>query len=151
MKAVRVLLGWVIAVVTAVSLGSIIQTQFNLSRILQLGADINWSTRLSATWHDLLNFTPAYALLVSIAFGLAWPVAGLLKRWLPGQRTLLFALAGFSAIWVMIALMNRALPVTAIGATRSLVGLLALSLAGAAAGWLYSRMVSDLTAEPGNA
>lgn len=151
MKAVRVLLGWVIAVVTAVAAGSIIQTQFNLSRIQALGADINLVTRLSATWHDLLNFTPAYALLVSIAFALAWPVAGLLKRWLPDQRTLLFTLAGFSAIWAMIAIMNRALPVTPIGATRGLAGLIALSLAGAAAGWLYARIVSVVNQEPGNA
>lgn len=141
MKALRILLGWVIAVVTAVALGSIIQTQFNLSRVQALGVDINLFTRLSATWHDLLNFTPAYALLVSIAFALAWPVAGLLKRWRPDQRSLLFTLAGFSAIWAMIAIMNQALPVTGIAATRSLAGVLALSMCGAAAGWLYTRVL----------
>ena len=139
MKSLRVLLGWVIAVVTAVMLGSIAQTQFNLSRIEALGAEIDLGTRAAATWHDLLYFTPAYALLVSIAFAIAWPVAGLLKRRLPDQRTLLFTLAGFSAIWVMIAIMNRALPVTAIGATRSLAGVVVLSLVGALAGWLYTR------------
>ncbi|MEX0915721.1 MAG: hypothetical protein WDZ60_07485, partial [Wenzhouxiangellaceae bacterium] len=95
MKAVRVLLGWVIAVVTTVALGSIAQTQFNLSRIQSLGAEIGMGTRLAATWHDLLNFTPAYALLISIAFAIAWPVAAFLKRWLPDQRLLLFTLAGF--------------------------------------------------------
>ena len=142
MRAVRVFLGWVIAVVTAVVLGSIAQTQFNLSRIQALGAEIDLGTRAAATWHDLLYFTPVYALLVSIAFAIAWPVAGLLKRRLPDQRSLLFTLAGFSAVWVMIAVMNRALPVTAIGATRSLAGVLALSLIGAAAGFLYTRVVS---------
>ena len=97
--------------------------------------EIGWGERLSATWHDLVNFTPAYALLVSIAFAIAWPIAGLLKRWLPDQRTMLFALAGFAAIWTMISIMNQALPVTGIAATRSLAGVLALSLCGAAAGW----------------
>ena len=141
MSVIRVVLGWTIAVLTAVLTGSVIQTQFNLSRIAELGPEVGLGTRLAATWHDLLHFTPAYALLVSIAFAIAWPVAGLLKRWLPEQRTLLFALAGFSAIWVMIAIMNRALPVTAIGATRSLSGVIALSLMGAVAGWLYTRAV----------
>lgn len=141
MGAIRVVLGWVIAVVTTVALGSVAQTQFNMARIQALGAEIGLGTRVAATWHDLLNFTPAYALLVSIAFLIAWPVAGLLKRWLPDQRTMLFTLAGFSAIWVMIAIMNRALPVTAIGATRSLAGVIALSLIGAAAGWMYTRIV----------
>ena len=142
MRAVRVLLGWVIAVLTAVVLGSVAQTQFNLSRIQALGAEIGLGARAAATWHDLLYFTPAYALLVSIAFAIAWPVVGLLKRWLPDQRTLLFALAGFSAVWVMIAIMNTVLPVTAIAATRHLAGVVVLSLAGALAGWMYARIVS---------
>jgi len=141
MRKVRIVLGWVMSVVATVALGSIAQTQFNLARIQALGPEIGLGTRLAATWHDLLKFTPAYALLVSIAFLLAWPVAGALKRWLPDQRTLLFTLAGFSAVWVMIAIMNQALPVTAIGATRSLAGIIALSLVGAAAGWLYTRIV----------
>lgn len=141
MGAIRVFLGWAIAVLTAVVTGSVIQTQFNLSRIQELGPEIGFGTRASATWHDLLYFTPAYALLVSIAFAIAWPVAGLLKRWMPDQRTLLFILAGFFAIWAMIAIMNRALPVTAIGATRSLAGVIVLSLMGAVAGWLYTRIV----------
>lgn len=141
MKSVRVLLGWSISVVVAVALGSIAQTQFNLSCIRALGTEIGMGTRLGATGHDLLNFTPAYALLVAIAFAIAWPVAGLLKRWLPDQRTLLFTLAGFAAIWVMIAVMNQVLPVTGIAATRSLAGVMALSLIGAAAGWMYTRIV----------
>lgn len=142
MGAIRVVLGWIIAVVTTVAVGSVAQTQFNMSRIQALGAEIGLGTRLATTWHDLLNFTPAYALLVSIAFVIAWPAAGLLKRWLPDQRTPLFTLAGFSAIWVMIAIMNRALPVTAIGATRNLAGVIVLSLVGAAAGFMYTRIVS---------
>lgn len=141
MKSLRVMLGWVIAVVAAVVAGSIVQTQFNLSRIDELGASVDLTTRAWATWHDLINFTPVLALLVSIAFAIAWPVAGLLKRRLHGHRTLLFTLAGGSAIWVMISVMNRALPVTAIGVTRDLAGVLALALCGAVAGWLYARTV----------
>lgn len=150
MKAVRVLLGWVIAVVTTVALGSVAQTQFNLSRIQSLGTEIGMGTRLSATWHDLLNFTPAYALLVSIAFAIAWPVAGFLKCWLSDQRPLLFTLAGFAAVWVMIAIMDQALPVTAIAATRDLAGVIALSLMGAVAGWMYARIVPVVARETGN-
>lgn len=141
MAKIRALLGWVIAVTGAVALGSVAQTQFNLSRIHELGVPVDLLTRANATWHDLINFTPAYALLVSIAFVIAWPVAGLLKRWLPDQRPLLFILAGFSAIWAMIAIMNQVLPVTGIAATRSLAGVLTLALTGALAGWLYARIV----------
>lgn len=150
MVAIRVFLGWAIAVVAAVSLGSLIQTQFNMASLMQLGVEIGWGDRVAATWHDLINFTPAYALLVSIAFAIAWPVAALLGRWLPEQRSLRFTLAGFAAIWMMIAVMNLALPVTAIAATRSLTGVFALSLAGAIAGWIYTRTVSTVES-PGQA
>lgn len=141
MGAIRVFLGWAIAVFTAVVTGSVVQTQFNMSSLAALGVEIGWKARLSATWHDLISFTPAYAVLVSIAFAIAWPIAGLLKRWLSGQRKMLFTLAGFAAIWMMISIMNQALPVTGIAATRSLAGVLALSLCGAAAGWLYTRIL----------
>ena len=141
MGAIRVFLGWVIAVLTTVVTGSVVQTQFNMSSLTALGVEIGWSERLSATWHDLINFTPAYALLVSIAFAIAWPIAGLLKRWLSAQRAVLFTLAGFAAIWMMISIMNQALPVTGIAATRSLTGVLALSICGAVAGWLYTRIL----------
>jgi len=141
MGAIRVFLGWAIGVLTAVLLGSIIQTQFNLASLGHLGVEVGWGDRLSTTWHDLINFTPVYGLLVSIAFAIAWPVAGMLKRRLPDQRTLLFTLAGFAAIWLMIAIMNQALPVTGIAATRSLIGMLALSLSGAVAGWIYTLAV----------
>jgi len=141
MKAIRLVLGWGIAVVVTVLIGSVVQTQFNLAAISGLGVEIGPGERISTTWHDLLSFTPLYTVLVALAFAVAWPVAGWLKRWLPGHRTLLFTLAGFSAVWVTIALMNRALPITAIGATRDLSGTLALAAAGALAGWLYSRMI----------
>lgn len=141
MGAIRVFLGWAIAVLTAVVTGSVVQTQFNMYSLAALGVEIGWNERLSATWHDLINFTPAYALLVSIAFAIAWPIAGLLKRRLSGQRAMLFTLAGFAAIWTMISIMNQTLPVTGIAATRSLAGVLALSLCGAAAGWLYTRIL----------
>lgn len=142
MKALRVVLGWSIAVLVAVIAGSIVQTQFNLAAIAALGVEIGLLDRLSTTWHDLLNFTPTYAILVSLAFAIAWPLAGFLKRWLPMHRTLLFVLAGFAALGTMILVMNRALPVTGIAATREPAGALLLAAAGAIAGWIYaSRLV----------
>lgn len=138
MKWLRVVLGWAIAVVVAVVAGSIVQTQFNLAAIAALDVEIGLMDRLSTTWYDLLNFTPTYAMLVAIAFAVAWPVAGLLKRWLPAHRRLLFALAGFAALGTMIVVMNRALPVTGIAATREAAGALLLAAVGAIAGWIYA-------------
>lgn len=141
MNVVRLLLGWAITVAIAVALGSMVQTQFNLEALNDLGVPVGLGDRLSATLHDLRFFTQAYVLLISIAFAIAWPVAALFRRWLPGHRTLLFTLAGAAAVRVMLAVMDQALPVTAIAAARGLGGTIALTLTGAVAGWIYTRMI----------
>ncbi|MFU8878514.1 MAG: hypothetical protein ACNA7E_10260 [Wenzhouxiangellaceae bacterium] len=140
---IRVLLGWVVAVVITVLLGAIVQTQFNLSRLAALGAEVGLGARLTATGHDLIYFTPVFAILVSVAFAVAWPIAALLKRFLPAHRGLLFSLAGGSSIWVMLVVMNQTLPVTAIAASRSLAGSLSLVAVGLLAGLIYSRIIKE--------
>ncbi len=144
LNGIRVLMGWAIAVVIAVTLGSLVQSSFNLAALSGLGVELGAADWIGTAGHDLLNFTPTYALLVATAFAVAWPVAALLKRAFPGHRSLLFTLAGFSAIWTTIMIMNRALPVTGIAATRELTGTLALALAGALAGWLYAWLIRPL-------
>lgn len=141
MQRIRILTAWAAAVVTAVALGSVIQTQFNLAAIGALGADIGAGDRFATTWHDLLTFAPLYAIPVAVAFAVAWPVSAWLARGIPGRRSWLFPTAGFGAVLATILLMNAALPITPIGATRGLAGTLALAAAGAAAGWLYVRLV----------
>lgn len=140
MNLIRIVLAWAIAVVVAAALGSLVQTQMNLSALAELGADIGPAERWSASIHDLVNFTPLYGALVAIAFLVAWPVAGGLSRWQPAMRTLWYNLAGFFSIWVMLIIMNQALPVTGVAAARSLTGILALSVAGAIAGWVHARL-----------
>lgn len=141
MKFLRPVLAWAMAVVLAVVAGSIIQTQFNLAAIERLGAEVGFGQWLATTGHDLVHFTPTYAMLVAIAFAVAWPVAGILKRWWPDQRQWLFLLAGFAAILTLILVMNRALPVTGIAATRCSFGTVLLAAAGGLAGWLYARVL----------
>lgn len=141
MTALRIVLGWAVAVLVAVALGSIVQTQFNLADLAGLGASVDAGTRLNATWHDLIHFTPMYALLVAAAFAIAWPISGWLSRRYPTYRTALFALAGLTAILTMILIMNAVLPITPVAATRGPFGTSLMSLAGAAAGGLYALVV----------
>lgn len=144
---IRTGMSWAIAVLIAVLLGSLVQSGFNLAAIAGLGVGLSTGDVLGTVLHDLASFTPLYALLIAIAFLIAWPVAAAMQRIFPGQRRLLFTLAGFSAIWTTIAIMNRALPITAIAATRELQGILMLALAGALAGWVYIRLVRPEAAD----
>ncbi|MEM1081213.1 MAG: hypothetical protein AAGH65_06485 [Pseudomonadota bacterium] len=137
MRWISVLLAWAIAVVVAVLAGSAVQTHYNMARIVELGVPVSLMQRLQATWHDWMNFAPIYAILIVLTYLIAWLVAGMLQRLMPEWRTAIFILAGGLSIWTLIVIMNGVLPITGIAATRTGGGVLAMSLAGAVAGWLY--------------
>lgn len=137
----RVLPGWAAAVLCAATVGSVVQTQFNLAALAGLGTTIDVATRLRATVHDLAHFAPLYGVVVAVSFALAWPVAALLAKRLPDYRAGLFTLAGFTAVLVMLLTMNAVMPVTPVAATRNPVATGLMGLAGAAAGRLYAGLV----------
>ncbi len=141
MTVLRWLFAFAIAVLTAAILGSMIQTQFNLTRITSLGETIRPSTRIEVTLFDLISFAPTYAVIMAVALliGLlvaGWPAA----RW-PQWRTGWYVLAGFVAVATALLVMNAMLPITVIGAARTVTGIFALSLAGAIGGWSYQRIL----------
>ena len=138
----RWLLAWLAAVVMATLLGSIIQTQFNLARIAALDAPVPLGLRLQTTLLDLVHFAPLWAVIVALGMLIALVVAlPLARRW-PHWRTGLFTLAGFLAVATALMVMNAMLPVTAVGAARTLTGLVAMSLAGALGGWVHVKMLA---------
>ncbi|MGE4069698.1 MAG: hypothetical protein AB7E72_00815 [Lysobacterales bacterium] len=135
----RAVASWLLAVGCAAVLGTLVQTQFNLQALIELGLAIPLPVRVTTTWRDLIGFTPAYAAIVAGGFVVAIPIATwLLRRW-PKQRWLLPA-AGAAAILTALWLMQRLLQLTAIAAARDSWAVLALALAGAAGGWLYLRL-----------
>ncbi|MBD9653338.1 hypothetical protein IB239_00760 [Pseudomonas sp. PDM12] len=136
----RLWLPFGLAVFVATVLGSIVQTQFNLAALQQLGASIPADIRLQATTHDLLGFSPTFAALVIAAFIVALP----LTAWLaPAQgvlRWLIFLLAGALAVWLALTAANAVAPMpTLIGANRTLGGTLALMLCGSLGSLVFAR------------
>jgi hypothetical protein len=127
----RTLLYFLLAVLLASVMGSVLQTQFNLANLQALGAPMPLGVRAHTTCLDLLGFSPTFAVLVILGFTFALPAASLLARSWPTGRWLLFALAGALAVWLAMALANALLPMpTLIGANRSLAGTLGLMVCG---------------------
>ncbi|HBX54144.1 MAG TPA: hypothetical protein DEH10_01835, partial [Pseudomonas sp.] len=62
----RPLLLFVLAVLVATVVGSIIQTQFNLAALQAIGAPMPLDVRLRTTGQDLLGFSPTLGLLVTL-------------------------------------------------------------------------------------
>ena len=137
----RTLLYFLLAVLLASALGSVLQTQFNLANLQALGAPMSLSVRLHTTGLDLLGFSPTFAVLVLLGFVFALPSASLLTRSWPAGRWLLFALAGALAVLAAMALANALLPMpTLIGANRTLAGTLGLMACGSLGALLFARL-----------
>ncbi|MFC0446253.1 hypothetical protein ACFOD1_12585 [Pseudidiomarina halophila] len=138
---VRMILAFVIAMVAAAIVGSIIQTQFNLAALAELSVPISFDTRISTIIHDLLHFSPMFAVIVAAVMMIALPVAYALARWQQHRERWWFTLAGFIGLLVGFWVVNNLAPMpTLIAATRTWTGLLSMALTGGFAGWLFDRL-----------
>lgn len=134
------------ALILAFVLGSAISTQVILANVEAMGLEVPLDIRMSTTLEDIAGMASTYLMLIAVAFILAFPVAGWLTKRLSGQRTLLFMIAGFTAVAVLNLALTAALGIHVLPATRTLPGLLGQCLAGAAGGgcygWLRNRQLA---------
>lgn len=133
------LLAWVLAAVW----GSVVQTQWNLQALVNLGVDISTTTRVVTTGQDVLGFAPVYGGLMAAGWLLALPVAAALARWWPRQRTALLGLAAAAGMIAAVRAVDSIAPMPVfIDATRHWPGLLVMALGAAAGGLLYARLTA---------
>ena len=137
---IRVLKAFFPTVLLTYVVASILVTQSNLGNLQMLGMEVGLADRAGATFHDIIGMSSSYLLLILVAFILALPVAAGLARVLPGQRALLYALAGFAAIVALHVIMKTLLGVSGIAATRTLAGLMGQGIAGAIGGFCFHRL-----------
>ncbi len=136
----NVIAAWLLAVLTATVIGSIVQTQFNMAAIVNLDVAIPVGTWLWTTVQDIFVFGQLYGILVAIALAIGFAVAALLTGRLSLPRKFMFVLAGAAAVLVLLVTLNTVLPMTPIAATRNSFALVLMALAGAPAGWVYTRV-----------
>ena len=85
--AVRYTIAFLVAVVAAIALASIISTQFVIAGLPgNRQFEIPFGTRVSMTVTDLALLR-IYVIMGGTAMLVAFLVAGTCARWLPGQRT----------------------------------------------------------------
>lgn len=136
----RNLLPWLFAVIATSVLGSLVQSTLNLVNVLEMGSYATWDDWQRTIANDLVTFAPFYALLVGIAFLLAFPTALWLARKWPGLRSVLLGIAGAAGLGVAFVVANKLAPIpTLISATRNVVGFVAMMSTGVIGAWLFAR------------
>lgn len=137
-SARRRLAAFALALLVAVVVGSIAQTQFNLGDLQRLGVDIPWDVRAQTTWRDFYGFGPLYGLIISVGLLPAFIVAGALARGREARRLPWYLLGGGLGVWAALASANvLAGIVVLVFATRHAGGLACLIAGGVLAGWTY--------------
>lgn len=131
--ALKLLLGYLLAVLGTYVLGVIFISQGNLAAVSGLGMDIA-GQRLDAFMHDLANMRDLYLPLVAVALLLGLGVAAGIIRFVPRLRLLGYVSAGFVGLIALHLLLKAVLGLSGIAPTRELTGLLAQGLAGALGG-----------------
>lgn len=136
----RNLLPWLFAVLVTSVLGSLVQSHLNLVNVLEMGSYATWDDWQRTIANDVLTFAPFYALLVGVAFLLAFPPAlWLARKWTRG-RSVLLGIAGAAGLAVAFLVANKLSPVpTLIGATRNAVGFIAMVSTGVIGAWVFAR------------
>lgn len=144
MAIVRIILGYVLAVVIATALGSAFHTQMVIMGLTGAGASIPLDMRLAMTANDLVGLAPQFGVVVAIALAIGFLVAAVLKRVLKPLAPVAFPLAGAAAIAVALAVMHIAFDgITPIAGARTSVGFALECLAGAAGGLVFSMIAVD--------
>ncbi|HAW92385.1 MULTISPECIES: hypothetical protein [unclassified Arsukibacterium] len=146
----RKVLAFIIALIIAAALSSVMQSQFNLVAIAALVDQLPFGDWLYTVWFDLQSFAPimlvilAPVLLLSlIAVRLLQPLININALWLAVVITML-------ALLLALSLINMLAPMpTLIAASRSVAGSVALALCAAAGAAIYVSLTRNSEAANG--
>lgn len=136
----RHIIGYVVALLFFVIIGSTVATQFNLAAISSLGLAVPLITRLNTTIQDIMGVAPLFGAIFGTGLLIALIVGGLIVRWLPRLRTQIYLSACFLAVIVTLIAMKTTFNITAIAATRGLDGFIALCVVGGLSGYIFAKI-----------
>lgn len=142
LKVIRVILAFLAAVVVTEVTAAVVQTQFVLAALTDLGVEISLGDRVATTLHDIAGLVEIYMPVIAVGFLVAFVVAALVVRYLlPGWAAIGYPLAGLTAVVAAIVIMTFMLDIAPIAGARSVPGLIGQALAGALGGWIFHRFM----------
>lgn len=138
----RIILGYVAAVLAAYLIGCIAISQGNIAAVVGMGFEVTFSQRLESAQHDVLSMTALYLPIISVSFLIALPVAALVIKRYPNLRRLGFVLGGFVALVAIHLIIKQVFGISGIAPTRTIMGLVMQGVAGAFGGYCYYRLTT---------
>jgi hypothetical protein len=140
MKVIKLILSYLVAIVVAYLLTSVMGTQFVLSDIKTYGLAVSLSDRIMATLHDIYGLVPVLLILVSATYLVAFVIAALGHRFVGGSRLNWFLAAGFTSLPATMKLIKMAMGATLFAPAGTGFGQFLIALCGLAGAWVYARL-----------
>ncbi|MDF1685891.1 MAG: hypothetical protein ACJAXQ_000998 [Parvibaculaceae bacterium] len=130
---------FVVALLSLVILGSFFHTQFVLSA-LPVPTPVSFSDNMSTTLSDILGLAPLYGAIMGAGLLIAFLIAIYVTKLAPSLRWLVYMVAGFVAVIAALLIMKAVFGLMPIAGARSMAGLLMQGVAGAVAGYVFTRI-----------
>ncbi|MAD74096.1 MAG: hypothetical protein CML20_04730 [Rheinheimera sp.] len=134
----RKVLAYIIALIIAAALCSLVQSQFNLMAIASLVEQVSLSDWLYTLWFDLQSFAPTMLVILAPVLLLSLIVSRLLRPLIRINVLWLAVTITGVALLLALSVINTLAPMpTLIAASRGVAGSLALALSAAAGAAIY--------------
>lgn len=143
----RTVIAFILAIVVATLAGTVVSTQDVLARLAELGAPVSLSERLTMTAQDFVGMGPAYGIVMTLAFLIAFTVAWLVIRMAPPLRLAGYALAGAAAVAIALQTMIAVFGTVPIAGARDIYGFSAMVAGGALAGLAFALVSAQRAAD----
>jgi len=141
MGFVKALGGYAAATVLLGLTATLLSSVMVLAMLHEIGARFDAAEALAMIGEDLAGFGPLYSGLIAVALAVAFLAAAAVTRLARPLRPVIFAVAGGTAMAVMLTLMEQVFfGVQMVAGARTLAGFLAQVFAGAAAGLVFAAL-----------
>jgi Na+-transporting NADH:ubiquinone oxidoreductase subunit NqrE len=128
---------FLVAVIFAFILASLLHSQFVMAELTSVGVEILFNDRLSMSLDDLLGLYQTYGVVIAVSFLIAFMVSSLLVKRVKFSPYILYSLAGGIGFAVALLAMHPILEITLLAGARSPFGFICQCLAGAMGGGLF--------------
>lgn len=134
---IKLILHFLVAVLTTFIIASIAHSQFVLAALTDVGVAISWSDRLSMTLSDLIGLLPGYGAIILVALLTGFLIIEAISRWVHPLPAFRYPIAGLLAMSCALLAMHPIFNVSLIAGARSELGFLCQILSGAIGGWVF--------------
>lgn len=132
---------WILAALFTVLLGVSLQTQMVIAGLNDLGANIGLLQSLSMTAYDIRYLGQIYGLFTFIALLIAFLAGGLLYHFIKFGRRFIYAVAGGTAMLVLLFSMKKVFfNIHMIAGASEALGISLQVFAGLVGGLLFARL-----------